>query len=298
MSILLYMHDDRVDFEDPTGLVKDEYSAAFARKELAPYIVSEICSLDMIFAVASARDGYYLDRLVLKGGLSVRNHVPLLGHRFSFDADYDANTQSGATFGDVDRIRRDLIDYAARRGCKTSITQTRDNARDYFLELGYSKQIVGEGGDLVEPPKIELCKTCRVFQQPARSPMNTFIDFDLLGIDPPQILHAGLEEQLATKLFIIGASGRQRNQFDAYDAMRIVENNPGVDWGLTREIFEEKVTRHKARFAAYVKECKHKLTSMISNAGKKDQLEGTVFQRDFKFERMVERVASMYDFRR
>lgn len=41
------------------------------------------------------RDGYYVERLSLKGGLSVRSTVPLADHRFSFDADFDPNTQGG-----------------------------------------------------------------------------------------------------------------------------------------------------------------------------------------------------------
>ena len=124
MSIFFCANDERVDFQDPTNLVKDEYSSAFARKELAPYILSEVCSLDMIHAVASMRDGYYRDRLVLKGGLSVRNHVPLLNHRFSFDADYDPNTQLKYTFGDEDDIRRDLLDFGSKRGCGISVDVT------------------------------------------------------------------------------------------------------------------------------------------------------------------------------
>lgn len=104
MSIFFYIDDDLINFDDPTGLVKDEYRAFFARRELAPYLFSEICVLDIVFAVAKMDDGYYLDRLVLKGGLSVRNHVSLVDHRFSFDADYNPNTPRGYTFGDVDGI--------------------------------------------------------------------------------------------------------------------------------------------------------------------------------------------------
>ena len=34
-----------------------------------------------------------------------------------------------------------------------------------------------------------------------------------------------MEEQLATKLHVIGANGRQRNNFDAYDSFRILRHN-------------------------------------------------------------------------
>ena len=63
----------------------------------------------MIYSIARMRDGYYRDRLVLKGGMSVRNHVPLVDHRFSFDADYDPNSYAGYSFGDVTATSPDLV---------------------------------------------------------------------------------------------------------------------------------------------------------------------------------------------
>lgn len=298
MTVLFYINESLVNFDDPTVLVKKEYSAKLALKERAPYILSELCVLDMIYAVADMKGGYYRDRLVLKGGLSVRNHVELLDHRFSFDVDYDPNTQSGFTFGKVDMIRRDLIEYSNRRGCRTYIKEARDTARDYFLELGYRRPIVDMGGELVEVPMLELCKSCRVFQKPQRGTMKTFIDLDLLGLKPPEVYHVGLEEQLATKLFIIGASGRQRNQFDAYDAMMIVEDNSKkLDWRVARDIFEEKVLRHNAKFGPYVEECRHQLDAMLRNPGKRSKLQDTAFHPDFSFDRMVETVKSMYAFK-
>lgn len=298
MTVFFYINEALVNFDDPTVLVKKEYSANLALKERAPYILSEVCVLDMVYAVASMRDGYYRDRLVLKGGLSVRNHVELLDHRFSFDVDYDANTQSGYTFGKVDMIRRDLIEYGNRRGCRTNVKEARDTARDYFLELGYRKPIEEIGGSLVEVPMLELCKSCRVFQRPQKGAMKTFIDLDLLGLKPPEVYHVGLEEQLATKLFIMGASGRQRNQFDAYDAMRIAESNSKrLDWRVAKSVFEEKVRRHNAKFGPYVEECNHQLDAMLRNPGKRSRLQNTVFNPDFSFDRMVETVTSMYAFK-
>jgi hypothetical protein len=69
------------------------------------------------------------------------------------------------------------------------------------------------------------------------NPINTIIDLGILGLKPPLVTHVGLEEQFATKLFIIGSSGRQRNHFDAYDAMRIVRNNK-INWKLAKKVFE------------------------------------------------------------
>ncbi len=297
MTVFFYLDEASVNFDDPTVLVKKEYAVDLGFKERSPYILSELCVLDMVYAVASMKDGYYLERLVLKGGLSVRNHVDLLNHRFSFDVDFDANTQGGYTFGKVDMIRRDLIEYGNRRGCRISVKEARDTARDYFLELGYRKPVEDMGGRLVEVPMLELCKSCRVFQKPRKGAMKTFIDLDLLGLKPPEVYHVGLEEQLATKLFIIGASGRQRNQFDAYDSMRIAESNPRLDWRVAKTIFEEKVRRHKAKPGPYVQECRHQLDAMLKNPGKRSKLQDTVFRSDFGFDRMIETVKSMYDFK-
>ncbi len=294
--ILFDIDDDLINFDDPASLVKDEYREFFARKELAPYLFSEICALDMIFAVTKMNDGYYFERLVLKGGLSVRNHVPLVDHRFSFDADYNPNTSGGYTFGDVDKIGRDLANYGARKGCKTSVRTTRNDGELYFLELDYRKTLREKRCELVELPKIELCKRCCMFEEPAKNPMNTFIDLKLLGLEPPVVYHVALEEQLATKLFIIGSSGRQRNHFDAYDALRIRENNK-VNWKLTKDLFERLVERRKAKKADYINECRRHLDVMLRNVGKRSSLQDTVFQEEFSFDKMVSEVKSLYDFK-
>lgn len=294
--VLFEIDDARINFEDPASLVKDEYAGIFTRKELAPYLLSEICALDMIMAVSKMNGGYYCDRLVLKGGLSVRNHVPLISHRFSFDADYNANTAKQFTFGDVSDIRKDLTKYGADRRVRTSVKEGKNNAEFYFVELDYPKSLREVGYKLAELPKIELCKRCRMFEKPVKNPMNTFIDLKLLGLEPPVVYHVALEEQLATKLYIIGSSGRQRNHFDAYDAVRITENNE-VDWKLTEEIFERLVGRHKAKKADYIAECRHQLDAMLRNDGKKSDLQETVFREKFYFDEMVSRVKTLYDFK-
>jgi predicted nucleotidyltransferase component of viral defense system len=296
LSIFFNIDDGLINFDDPTALVKDEYREYFARRELAPYLFSEICVLDMVLALSDMNDGYYLDRLVLKGGLSVRNHVPLIDHRFSFDADYNPNTQGGYTFGDVDEIRKDFSGYGARKGCKTTIGTTRNDTELFFLEFDYRSTLRERRVSLVEVPKIELCKRCRVFEKPAKSPMNTFIDLELLGLEAPVVYHVALEEQLATKLFIIGSSGRQRNHFDAYDVMRIIENNK-IDWRLTKALFERLVERHRAKVAARVEECRRQLDAMLRNDGKRSSLQDTVFRKDFNFDEMVRKVKSTYDFK-
>ncbi|MBI5133400.1 MAG: nucleotidyl transferase AbiEii/AbiGii toxin family protein [Thaumarchaeota archaeon] len=297
MGIFFYIDDNLINFDDPTVMVKDEYRNYFGRKEQAPFILSEICALDMIYSVAQMSDGYYNDSLILKGGLSVRNHVPLIDHRFSFDADYNPNTQKGLTYGDVSEIRNDIMKYGSVRRCETRAEVTKDDVRLYFIEIGYWDALKDNGYRIVERPKIEICKTCRVFTEPVKSQMNTIIDLDILGLKPPVIYHVDLEEQFTTKLFIIGSSGRQRNHFDAYDAQRIVKNNK-MNWKLTKKLFDTLVERRKSKPSVYIEECRHQLDAMLKNSGKRTDLENTVFRRgSFDFDAMVQEVKSLYDFR-
>lgn len=296
MGIFFYIDDRLISFDDPSTLVKDEYRDYFGRKDQAPFILSEICTLDMIYSVAQMNNGYYNDRLVLKGGLSVRNHVPLIDHRFSFDADYNPNTQDGFTYGDVSGIRNDITKYGSQRRCETKTEITKDDARLYFIEIGYWSALKDNGYRIVERPKIEICKRCRLFTKPTKNPMNTIIDLEILGLKPPVIYHVGLEEQFATKLFIIGSSGRQRNHFDAYDALRIFKNNK-IDWKLAQKLFDLLAERRNVKSSAHIKECRHQLDAMLKNAGKRSDLENTVFRKNsFSFAEMAQEVKSLYDF--
>ncbi len=296
MGVFFYIDDRLINFDDPSTLVKDEYGDYFARREQAPFILSEICALDMIYSVAQMNNGYYNDRLVLKGGLSVRNHVPLIDHRFSFDADYNPNTQDGFTYGDVSEIKNDIAKYGSQRRCGTKTEITKDDARLYFIEIGYWSALKDSGYRIVERPKIEICKTCRVFTKPVKHPMNTIIDLEILGLKPPVIYHVGLEEQFATKLFIIGSSGRQRNHFDAYDALRIYRNNK-IDWKLAKKLFDLLAERHKVKSSVHIEECHHQLDAMPKNPRKRASLEDTMFRKgSFDFDEMVQEVKSLYSF--
>lgn len=260
-------------------------------------MLSEICALDMLYAVEKMNNGFYKDRLVLKGGFSVRNHVPLIDHRFSFDADFNPNTKNNFTYGDVSGIRQDLIKYGSQRRCETKTAVTKDDARLYFVEVGYWNALKKSGYRIVERPKIEICKTCRVFTNTVANPVNTIIDLDILGLKPPVVTHVGLEEQFSTKLFIIGSSGRQRNHFDAYDAMRIYRNNK-LDLKLAKKIFDMLTERHKVKSYDYVKECHHHLDAMLRNDGKRADLENTVFRKNsLDFDEMVGEVKSLYTFK-
>jgi len=296
MGIFFYIDDRLINFDDPVTLVKDQYREYFARKELAPFLLSEICALDMLHAVVEMNNGFYKDKLVLKGGFSVRNHVPLTDHRFSFDADFSPNTKNNFTYGDVSGIRGDLIKYGSQRRCETKTDVTKNDTRLYFVEVGYWDTLKKAGYRIVERPKIEICKTCRVFTDTVTNPVNTIIDLDILGLKPPVVTHVGLEEQFSTKLFIIGSSGRQRNHFDAYDAMRIFKNNK-LDLKLAKKLFDMLAERHKVKSSEYIKECRHQLDAMLKNDGKRADLENTVFRKNsFDFDEMVGEVKSLYTF--
>jgi predicted nucleotidyltransferase component of viral defense system len=296
MGIFFYIDDRLINFDDPASMVKEEYSKYFARPELAPFLLSEICTLDLLYSIAEMNDGYYKERLVLKGGLSVRNHVPLIDHRFSFDADVNPNTENGITYGDLSQMRNDLLKYGNLRRCEAKAEITKNDVRLHFIEVGYWDTLRKGGYRIVERPKIEMCKTCRVFTKPVKNDMNTIIDLDVLGLKPPVILHVGLEEQFATKLFIIGSSGRQRNHFDVYDALRIYRNNK-IDWKLAKKLFDLLCERHKVKPSIHIKECHHQLDAMLRNAGKKASLEDTVFRKgSFDFDVMVQEIKSLYSF--
>lgn len=136
-------------------MVKDEYHGRFVEKGFAPFILSELCAMDMLYAVANMRDEYYRERLVLKGRLSVRSAVPLANHRFSFDADFDPNTPGGFSYRDVSGLKGDIMEYGAARGCKTRANVTNDEQRLHFVAVEYGQSLESHHR-IIERPKIEV----------------------------------------------------------------------------------------------------------------------------------------------
>lgn len=301
MGIFFNIDDNAVIGTDPRDLVKDEYKRYFSDDEAVSKLNSEICALDMIYSVARMRDGYYLDRLVLKGGMSVRNHVPLVDHRFSFDADYDPNSHAGFSFGSVDKIKSDMTRYGSIRKSSTGVSTSRSDDQLLFLEMGYRDTLRSVSYTIEEVPKIELCKRRRVLQEPEVNTMSTMLDLKFLGLEPLEIKHVALEEQLAAKMFIIGDIKRgKRNHFDAYDSLRIVDNNRSVDWKLVRKLFAARAEKHSVKghvmkTSEHVKECKKQLDTMKLNSNKRTGLTSVVFKKDFDFDRMVDTVKMLYD---
>lgn len=297
MGLFFYIDEKSINFDGLTDLVQDQYREYFGRRELIPYILSEICALDMLYAVTTMNDGYYKERLVLKGGHSVRNHVPLIDHRFSFDADFNPNSYDKFTYGDVDKIRNDLMKFGSSRKCQTKTEITQNTSMLYFLEVKYHEGLKKKNHTMIEHPKIEICKTCRTLEKPTMSRMNTMIDLKLLGLEPPVLAHLSLEEQLANKLFVIGANGRQRNNFDAYDVYRICNKNK-INWKKTKSVFETIVEKsEKRKTKEYIDECRHQLDAMLKNESKQSNLVTVLFNaKSFNFEDMVSFVKSKYDF--
>ena len=295
MTLFYVFNDKKMNLSKPEIYVKKEFSEIFKKSELRPFLRSEICVLDMLLAVTQMNDGYYKERLVLKGGHSVRNLVPLRDHRFSFDADFNANSAEGFTYGDVSKLKQDLYRFGQGRGCTTRTKVTQDNPMLYFLEVGYH-EVLNKGLSIGEHPKIEVCKQCRTQEKPILSRMNTMIDLELLGIEPPELLHLDLEEQLANKLYVIGARGRQRNHFDAYDAYRICKNNK-IDWKKEKRIFTNVIKKTRKPVSEYSSECMAHLDAIKRNGNKRASFQNIVFDNgSLEFDRLIDDVKLLYQF--
>ena len=294
MSLFFFINDREVRLEDPAAMLKEEYFGRFGERTFRRLILSEICVLDMLYMVMDLEDGYYKQRLSLKGGLSVRSAMSVADHRFSFDADFDPNTPGGFTYGDVCELKKDIVRYGETKRCKTPVRLTRNDAQFCFIEIGYRKSLENYY-QIMERPKIEVCKNCQVIEKPVLGPINTIIDLERMNLKPPMVAHLTLEEQFATKMFVIGARGRQRNQFDAYDSFRIHTSNQ-LDMKKARSIFKRLCERHHSSPHDYTEKCRKQLDTMLGNRNKKRQLEEIVLAGDFDYDEMISRVKSFYDF--
>ena len=91
----------------------------------------------------------------------------------------------GFTYRDVSNLKSDMVRYGVMKGCKTPVRTTEDNSRLCFMEIGYRNSL-GKYHKIIERPKIEVCKTCRVLERPVLGHVKTIIDLDMLGLKPPQ----------------------------------------------------------------------------------------------------------------
>ena len=295
MGMFFYLDEALISLEDPMRHVRPEFKDLFAASH-KPYILSELCVIDMLCALTRARGGHYKRRAVVKGGHSVRNYVPLEHHRFSFDVDLNPNSFDGYSYGKISGLKKDLHRYASERGCTTALTVTKENPW-YFLQVGYADQLKARGLRAAETSKIDVCKTCRTFERPVLSRMNTMIDLEVLGIEPPEFAHLCLEEQISNKLATIGSSSRQRNHLDAYDAYRMCTSNE-VDWKKAKRIFEASVVRRGQRPSEFVGECRRMLDTVKAHPGKRADLGNAAFRPDPDFDAMIDAVKGYYGFGR
>jgi RNase P subunit RPR2 len=244
-----YLLDESPIGPEPSGILDTEFSTRLQHVEDRPNIFAELCVLDMLLAICRIRDSYYKERLILKGGHSVRTYVPLRAHRFSYDLDYNIYREGGYTFRHIETLNDDLNTFAETRKSKIRASVTLNNSRFHWITLNY-RQIIEEkyGIRIPEDPKIEICKDCRTIRAPAENAMATMVNLNLLMITLPHVKQLSLNEQLSNKLYVIGVTVRQRRHFDIFDCYRILEFNAGrLDWSVVRESFHALLRRENAR---------------------------------------------------
>jgi RNase P subunit RPR2 len=234
-----YLLDDSTISSEPYGMLNAPFSTRLQGVENRPNIFAELCVLDMLLAIYRIRDSYYQEKLILKGGHSVRTYVPLSAHRFSYDLDFNIYRDGGYTFRDIETLRDDLNTFAETRRSQIRATVTKHNQRFHWITLNY-RQVIEDryGVRIPEEPKIEICKDCRTIQSPADNVFVTMVDSRLVGVSLPHVKQLDLNEQLSNKLYTIGVTARQRRHFDIFDSKRILEYNAdNLDWGIVRNSF-------------------------------------------------------------
>jgi|SRR5208282_1589707 len=240
-----YLVDESAIGPEPSGILDGQFSTRLQGSENRPNIFAELCVLDMLLAICRIRDSYYKERLVLKGGHSVRTYVPLRAHRFSYDLDFNIYRDGGHTFREIQSLSYDLNKFAETRRSDIRASVTLNNQRFHWITLNYQEIIEKKYGvKIPEEPKIEICKDCRTIRNPAENVMATMINAKLLAIILPSVQHLDLSEQLSNKLYVIGVTARQRRHFDIFDCYRIVEFNAGkLNWRIIRESFHALLRR-------------------------------------------------------
>jgi len=289
-----YLLDDSVIGTDPSGLVCAQLAKRLQPAEYRPNIFAELCVLDLFLTICRIRDSYYRERLILKGGHSVRTYVPLEAHRFSYDLDFNVDRKQGYSFGEVDELKRDLNEFAQNRGTEIRGTIARNDQRFYWITFNY-RHIVNEryGVTIPENPKIEICKDCKTIEDPAQNQMVTMIDPKLLGINLPNIKQLDVNEQLSNKLYVIGVPQRQRRHFDIFDAYRITQyNSKTLDWSVVRESFLAYLKK-KERPSVLIERARHLIKKTLEDNNTIRRIEGTTFG-TFDFKEAAEAVSNIY----
>lgn len=288
-----YLLDDSTINSEPSGILDAQFSTRLQGVENRPNIFAELCVLDMLLAIYKIRDSYYQEKLILKGGHSVRTYVPLPAHRFSYDLDFNIYRDRGYTFRDIETLSDDLNTFAETRRSQIRATVTKHNQRFHWITLNY-RQVIEEkyGVRIPEEPKIEICKDCRTIHSPADNVMVTMVDSRLLGVSLPHVKQLDLNEQLSNKLFIIGVTARQRRHFDIFDSKRILEYNADIlDWEIVRNSFHALLRRENAQ--SHIRRARRLIQTAVEDTNTTRRLESGAFE-PFDFKEAAQIVSDLY----
>jgi len=288
-----YLLDDSVIGSEPSGVLEAQFSTRMQGVENRPNVFAELCVLDMLLAIYRVRDAYYQEKLVLKGGHSVRTYVPLRAHRFSYDLDFNIDRNGGHTFRDIQALSDDLNTFAESRRSQIRATVTKHTQRFYWITLNYREVIEARYGVRIpEEPKIEVCKDCRTIRSPVDNVMVTMADSRLLGITLPHVRQLELNEQLSNKLYVIGVTARQRRHFDIFDSKRILEyNEDTLNWGLVRRSFRALLRRESAE--SHIRRARRLIQTTAEDTNTTRRLESATFE-PFNFETAAQNVSDIY----
>jgi predicted nucleotidyltransferase component of viral defense system len=290
---IFYVLDEATTGPDPSGILNVEFSRRLQRIEDRPNIFAELCVLDILLAINQIRDSYYKERLILKGGHSVRTYVPLRAHRFSYDVDFNIDRDSGHTFREIQTLKDDLNKFAQTRRSEIRPSITLNNQRFHWITLNYQELIEREYGVRIpEEPKIEICKDCRTIRTPAENEMVTMVNPKLLAIALPHVKQLDLNEQLSNKLYVIGVTARRRRHFDVFDCNRIVEFNASkLDWGIIRESFHAMLRHEKLQ--SHIRRARELIHKTAEDTNTIRRIESATFE-PFNFTEAVKTVSDLY----
>lgn len=288
-----YLLDDSAIGSEPSGILDAQFSTRLQGVENRPNVFAELCVLDMLLAIYRIRDGYYQEKLILKGGHSVRTYVPLRAHRFSYDLDFNIDRNGGHTFRDIQTLSDDLNTFAESRRSQIRATVTKHTQRFYWITLNYRQVIEARYGVRIpEEPKIEICKDCRTIQSPADNVMVTMVDSSLLGLSLPHVKQLELNEQLSNKLYVIGVTARQRRHFDIFDSKRILEYNEHIlNWEIVRNSFQALLRRENAE--SHITRARRLIQTTVEDTNTTRRLESATFEL-FNFKDAAQIVSDLY----
>jgi len=287
------MLDESAIGPDPSGILDAEFSRRLKRSEDRPNIFAELCVLDLLLTISHVRESHYKERLILKGGHSVRTYVPLRAHRFSYDLDFNIHREGGYTFREVESLNEDFNKFAETRRSRVRGSVKLNNQRFHWITFNYREIIYEEYGIRIpERPKIEICKDSKTVRIPAEDAVVTMVDPALMATTLPRIKHLDLNEQLSNKLYVIGVTARQRRHFDIFDCYRIIEFNPNkLDWKNVRDAFHTQLRRENA--SRHIDRARKLITYATQDTNTVRRIESATFE-PLNFKKAANAVSELY----